>query len=67
MSDEDPRLTELDMEVVTITRDTEGEVTVDGGGMTLESLCFLLRAAEILVMADFYYVQDNDDDDDEEV
>lgn len=57
-------LTELDLEVITITRDAEGKVTVDGGGMTLESLCFLLRAAEHLVMSDFFY---GDDDDDEEV
>lgn len=41
---EDP-LTELDLDVVTITRDASGTVEVDGGGLCVEDMVFLLEAA----------------------
>lgn len=61
--DEDPRLTELEIDVVTITRDESGLVTVDGGGLALDSLIFLLRAGEYVALSDHFYPEEPDDDD----
>ena len=60
--DDDPRLTELDLEVVSITRDGNGEVSVDGGGMTLEGLVFLLQSAIHITMHEWFYPEDDDED-----
>lgn len=65
----DPRLTELEIDVVTITRDGDGEIVVDGGGLTLESLVYLLRAADWIMMTGHFledYEEDDDDDDDDD-
>lgn len=58
-------LTELDIDVITITRDADGEVTVDGGGLSLEALVFLLRAAEHITVHEWFYPEDDDDDDED--
>ena len=39
---DDPRLTELEIDCVTITRDAQGEVVVDGGGLSNETISHLL-------------------------
>lgn len=62
MSD-DPRLTELDVECVLITRDADGEITVDGGGMSSEALLFLIESAKFIMLADFFFPDDDDDAD----
>ena len=62
MSDDDPRLAELDLEVVSITRDANGEVSVDGGGMALEGLVFLLQSAIHITMHEWFYPEDDDED-----
>ena len=62
MSDDDPRLTELDIECITITRDQAGETTIDGGGMSMEAVIFLLRSAEFLMMTDYFFADDDDED-----
>ena len=60
--DDEPRLTELDIEMVSITRDGNGEVSVDGGGMTLEGLVFLLQSAIHITMHEWFYPEDDDED-----
>ena len=42
MTEPDPRLEELEIDVVTITRDSDGLVIVDGGGLTQEAVSHLL-------------------------
>ena len=54
-------LTRLDMDVVTISRDQDGMVTVDGGEMSLEAVVYLLRAAEFVVLSE-HFEPDEDDD-----
>lgn len=63
--DEDPRLTELDIEVITITCDGDGCVTFDAGGISVERASFLLRSAEFLMMTDFWYEESDEEPDDE--
>lgn len=66
MSDDDPRLVELDIEVITITCDQEGCVTFDAGGINIERASWLLRSAEFLMMSDHWYgVEDDDETDDD--
>lgn len=62
MSDDDPRLVELDIECITITCDQEGCVTFDAGGMTLERASWLLRSAEYLMMTDHWFGEEDDDE-----
>jgi hypothetical protein len=58
----DDPLTDLDMDVITISRDGEGMVSVDGGELSLESVVYLLRAAEFVVLLQHF---ESDEDDDE--
>jgi hypothetical protein len=58
---EDP-LTELDLDVVTITRDASGTVEVDGGGLCVEDMVFLLEAARFQLLAELLWPRDDDDD-----
>lgn len=57
MADE---LAELDLDVITISRDADGMVSVDGGELSLESVVYLLRAAEFVVLLQHF--EDEDDD-----
>jgi hypothetical protein len=58
----DDPLTELDLDVVTITRDSDGTVIVDGGVLSDAEIVYLLRIAETaLIMG-----SDPDDDEDDE-
>ena len=58
--DDEPRLTELDFTVITITQDQEGYVTLDSDvddGQTL----LLERARLMLVVPEFFEPPDDDD------
>lgn len=62
MSDD---LTELDIEVVTITCDGDGVVTFDAGGIDASRAVFLLRSAEFMLMNDHWFGTDEDEDEDD--
>ena len=65
MDDDEPRLTELELDIVSITRDDSGLVSVDGGSLSVECVVFMLRAAELVILdAHFYPPEDEDDDED---
>lgn len=59
--DDDPRLTELEIDVVTITRDQDGLVVVDGGGLTMEAVSHLLLVGA-WVHAEQTFVEPEDED-----
>lgn len=61
----DEELTELDIEVITITCDQDGQVTFDAGGISVERASWLLRSAEYLMMTDFWFGEDDDDEDED--
>lgn len=58
---DDPRLTELEIDVVTITRDENGTVTVDGGGLSAETVSHLLLVGGF-VHAEAQFSAPDDDD-----
>lgn len=62
---DDPRLDELEIDCVTITRDAQGEVVVDGGGLTNETISHMLVLATYVHAACQFY--DGDEDEDEGV
>lgn len=62
---DDPRLTELEIDCVTITRDAQGEVVVDGGGLTNEMISHMLVLATYVHASCQFY--DDGDDEDESV
>ena len=60
--DEDPRLTELEIDVVTITRDQDGLVVVDGGGLSAEAVSHLLLVGQFVhAESQFDFVDDDED------
>lgn len=66
MSD-DPRIDDLEaglgIDVVSITRDSDGLISVDGGGLSVECVVFMLRCAEGIVIDQHFYPDDDDDED----
>ena len=63
--DEDPRLTELEIDVVTITRDGDGLVTVEGGGLSSETVSHLLLVGQFVHAESQFAATDDPDPDDE--
>lgn len=61
--DSDEELVELDIDVITITRDADGVLEVDGGELAVEELVFMLRLAETVVLLG--HVAGDAEDDDE--
>lgn len=60
----DDNLAELDLDCVTITRDADGLVIVDGGGMSREAVSHLLLVGQTVhALAEF---ETDDEEDDEE-
>lgn len=60
---DDPRLTELDITVITITQDQEGLVALDSDVDAGETLLILERVKLMLIAPEFFE-DDADDDDD---
>lgn len=59
---EDPRLTELDITVVTITQDQEGIVSLDSDVDAGETLLLLERVKLMLIVPEFFEEPEEDDD-----
>lgn len=65
MGDSEPRLDDLEIDIVTITRDGDGLVTVEGGGLHDEAISHLLLVgAYVHASTRFEEAEDEDDDDD---
>lgn len=62
----DEELVELDIDVITITRDADGVLEVDGGELAVEELVFMLRLAETLVLLGQVAGDAEDDDEADE-
>lgn len=60
---DEPRLTELDITVITITQDQEGMVNLDSDVDAAETLYLLERVKMMLVCPEMF---EDDDDDDED-
>ena len=57
----DEELVELDIDVVTITRDIDGVLEVDGGELAVEEVVFMLRLAETVVLLGHVAGDDEDE------
>lgn len=56
-------LVELDIDVVTITRDASGILEVEGGELCVEEIVFMLRLAETVVLLS--HVAETEEEEDE--
>lgn len=66
MSDEDlDALAELDVQVVTVTRDSDGVIAVDGGDAQPSEVVFMLDAARFLLLQGHFFGDGEEDDDDD--
>jgi hypothetical protein len=54
-------LPDLDIEIITITCDSDGTISFDAGGISVERACWLMRSAEFLALTDHWYGQDDDE------
>lgn len=65
--DDDPRIDDLEaglgIDVISITRDQDGLIAIDGGGLSVECVVFILRCAEGIVIDQHFYPDDDEPDD----
>lgn len=59
---DEPRLTELDITVITITQDQEGMVNLDSDVDAAETLYLLERVKMMLVCPEMFEEEDDDED-----
>lgn len=59
---DDPRLDDLDIQVITVTLEDDGNITYDHTGMSEQQAVWMLHSALHMVQHDYWYGATDDDD-----